>query len=74
MNDKTRPELAALEARLERSLDSHRREAREKRHAKGYRTARENLADLTDPDACGINRVGRAYDRRQRGTAKRIHG
>lgn len=32
------------------SLDTHRSEAAAKRHAKGYRTARENLASLCDPD------------------------
>ncbi len=30
------------------SLDAHRSQATEKRHAKGYRTARENLASLCD--------------------------
>ena len=32
------------------SLDSHRSEALAKRHAKGYCSARENLAKLCDPD------------------------
>jgi len=31
------------------SLDQHRSEAAEKRHSKGYQTARENLARLCDP-------------------------
>jgi acetyl-CoA carboxylase carboxyltransferase component len=33
------------------SLDTHRSEAATKRHSKGYRTARENLATLCDPDS-----------------------
>ncbi len=43
-----RPELEALQDRLARTLDEDRGEAAAKRHAKGYRTARENLADLID--------------------------
>ncbi|MBU2550423.1 MAG: biotin carboxylase [Proteobacteria bacterium] len=49
MTDDTRPELAALKARLARTLDEVRKDAAAKRHAMGYRTARENLADLVDP-------------------------
>ena len=51
MNDNIRPELAALQARLARTLDEIRVKAADKRHAKGYRTARENLADLVDADS-----------------------
>lgn len=51
MSDNVRPELAGLRERLERTLDEHRDEARAKRHAKGYRTARENLEDLVDEDS-----------------------
>ena len=49
MTEELRPELAALTARLEKTLDSQRQAARDKRHQRGYRTARENLADLVDP-------------------------
>ena len=37
--------------RLEKSKDSFRIKATEKRHQSGYRTARENLDDLADPDS-----------------------
>jgi acetyl-CoA carboxylase carboxyltransferase component len=49
MSDDIRPELADVQARLSRTLDDVRKDAAAKRHAKGYRTARENLADLIDP-------------------------
>lgn len=48
MDDDVRPELQALHERIARTLDDAREDARAKRHAKGYRTARENLADLVD--------------------------
>ena len=48
MDSETRPELQALQQRLANTLDDARDEARRKRHAKGYRTARENVADLAD--------------------------
>lgn len=48
MSEELRPELAALQERLERTLDEQRALAAEKRHARGYRSARENLADLID--------------------------
>ena len=48
MSKDIRPELSGLQERLNKTLDLHRDEAREKRHQKGYRTARENLADLVD--------------------------
>ena len=48
MDGEIRPELQALRERIERTLDEARAEARAKRHAKGYRTARENVADLVD--------------------------
>ena len=51
MSGDLRPELAALRERLDRTLDAHREEAREKRHQNGYRTARENLEDLVDEDS-----------------------
>jgi acetyl-CoA carboxylase carboxyltransferase component len=49
--DGVRPELAELRERLARSDDEGRADARERRHARGLRTARENLADLVDPDS-----------------------
>jgi acetyl-CoA carboxylase carboxyltransferase component len=49
MSDELRPELDALQQRLANTLDAVREEAAAKRHQKGYRTARENLADLVDP-------------------------
>jgi acetyl-CoA carboxylase carboxyltransferase component len=51
MSRDVRPDLAAMQARLSRTLDEARAEAAAKRHGKGYRTARENLADLVDPDS-----------------------
>jgi acetyl-CoA carboxylase carboxyltransferase component len=51
MDETTRPELQALRDRLARTLDEQRVAARDKRHAKGYRTARENVDDIADPDS-----------------------
>jgi acetyl-CoA carboxylase carboxyltransferase component len=51
MNNDVRPELAAVQTRLSRTLDEVRVKAADKRHARGYRTARENLADLVDADS-----------------------
>jgi len=51
MNSDVRPELATVQARLSRTLDEVRVKAADKRHAKGYRTARENLVDLVDADS-----------------------
>ena len=48
---KERSELIELHKRLSKTLDEERNAAREKRHAKGYRTARENLEDLVDEDS-----------------------
>ncbi|RBP49671.1 carboxyl transferase domain-containing protein [Arenicella xantha] len=48
-SDKTpHPSIAALAARQALSLDDARADATTKRHAKGYRTARENLSALCD--------------------------
>ncbi|MFM8888430.1 MAG: acyl-CoA carboxylase subunit beta [Solirubrobacterales bacterium] len=44
-------ELDELRHRIELTLDGARPEAVEKRHARGGRTARENLEDLVDPDS-----------------------
>ena len=51
MSDETRPTLTRLQELLSRSLDSERTQAAAKRHKHGYRTARENLADLVDADS-----------------------
>ena len=48
MDTEIRPELQALRERIAQTLDDKRDDARRKRHAKGYRTARENVADLVD--------------------------
>ena len=42
------PANAQFHQRQAMALDSHRQAAQQKRHAKGYRTARENLNDLCD--------------------------
>ncbi|HKK23560.1 MAG TPA: carboxyl transferase domain-containing protein, partial [Pseudohaliea sp.] len=72
-----RPELAALRERLARSGDEARAGDRDKRHEKGYRTARENLADLVDEGsfqeygqlAVAAQRSRRDYEELQRRTA-----
>jgi acetyl-CoA carboxylase carboxyltransferase component len=51
MDSDIRPELQALRERQALTLDGAREEAQAKRHAKGYRTARENVADLVDEDS-----------------------
>src|SRR3954447_427076 len=45
----TRDDLAELERRRALTEDAARAEAVERRHARGGRTARENVADLVDP-------------------------
>lgn len=77
MTDELRPELRALRERLRRTLDDERGEARERRHRQGNRTARENLADLVDPDsfleygqlAVAAQRSRRDYEELQSATA-----
>jgi acetyl-CoA carboxylase carboxyltransferase component len=77
VDERLRPELAALQMRLERTLDEARDEARQRRHQQGYRSARENLADLADPDsfleygqlAVAAQRSRRDYAELQRATA-----
>jgi len=49
--DYIRPDLAEVQARHEIGLDVARPKAVAKRHQRGQRTARENLADLCDPDS-----------------------
>ncbi|MEM1113141.1 MAG: carboxyl transferase domain-containing protein [Pseudomonadota bacterium] len=77
MTGELRPELEALKARLAQTEDEQRETARDKRHASGYRTARENLYDLVDPDsfleygqlAVAAQRNRRDYEELQRATA-----
>ena len=40
--------MAELQARLARTEDTNRQEKIDKRHNQGYRTARENIADICD--------------------------
>jgi pyruvate/2-oxoglutarate dehydrogenase complex dihydrolipoamide acyltransferase (E2) component len=49
IGEPVRPELADLRRRTAATLDAGRPEATERRHAKGRRTARENIEDLCDP-------------------------
>ncbi|MDG1960010.1 MAG: carboxyl transferase domain-containing protein [Candidatus Binatia bacterium] len=49
--EKIRPDLAEVRERHSRGLDSARPEKVAKRHQRGQRTARENLADLCDPNS-----------------------
>jgi acetyl-CoA carboxylase carboxyltransferase component len=53
VTDSVTPEtpLNILNARIANTLDEQREEAAAKRHAKGYRTARENLTSLVDPES-----------------------
>ena len=46
--DHIRADLAELQARLARTEDANRKEKIDKRHNQGYRTARENIADICD--------------------------
>ncbi len=46
--DEIRPDLAEVQARFFKTLDAGRAEAVAKRHARGGRTARENIEDLCD--------------------------
>ena len=77
MDGEIRPELQALRERLARTQDEARDVARGKRHAKGYRTARENLDDLVDADsfqeygqlAVAAQRSRRDYEDLQTSTA-----
>jgi acetyl/propionyl-CoA carboxylase alpha subunit/acetyl-CoA carboxylase carboxyltransferase component len=47
--DHVRPDLAEVRERHRIGLDEGRPEVTERRHTAGRRTARENIADLTDP-------------------------
>ena len=46
--DHIRADLAELQARLARTEDANRPDKIDKRHNQGYRTARENIADICD--------------------------
>ena len=48
MSDEQNDPYAGLQDRLAKTTDEARADAVAKRHARGGRTARENLADLTD--------------------------
>ncbi len=77
MSDEFRPELALLNERLAKTGDEFRAEAKAKREQKGYRTARQNLADLVDDDsfleygqlAVAAQRNRREYEDLQANTA-----
>ena len=77
MTDDLRPELAALQQGLANTSDAERGQAAQKRHAKGYRTARENLDHLVDPGsfteygqlAVAAQRSRREYEELQTATA-----
>ncbi len=77
MTGDDRPELIAWRERIGRTLDEGRSVARDKRHARGYRTARENVADLVDADsfleygqlAVAAQRSRRDYEDLQSSTA-----
>lgn len=49
--EEERPDLAEFDARMALLKDDARPDAVAKRHAKGYRTARENISDLFDEDS-----------------------
>ncbi|MFT7288501.1 MAG: acetyl-CoA carboxylase carboxyltransferase component [Halieaceae bacterium] len=74
--DTTRTDLSQLRERLERGGDAQREQAVARRHAKGYRSARENLAELVDEDsfveygalAVAAQRRRRDYEELQRET------
>ncbi len=77
MEKHSRPELNALRERQAKTLDDFRSEARDKRHARGYRTARENVDDLADAGsfqeygqlAVAAQRSRRDYEELQSSTA-----
>jgi acetyl-CoA carboxylase carboxyltransferase component len=77
LEGENRPEYTAWRQRQDRTLDEQREEASAKRHARGYRTARENVADLVDEDsfqeygqlAVAAQRSRREYEDLQTNTA-----
>ena len=66
--DHIRPDLAEVLARRARTLDAARPKAVARRRAGGYRTARENIADLVDDDSF-VEYGGLALAARRRTTA-----
>ena len=77
MDSEARPEFRAWLERRARTLDEFRAEARNKRHARGYRTARENVEDIVDEGsfqeygqlAIAAQRSRRDYEELQSATA-----
>ncbi len=77
MNGEDRPEYLAWRERAGRTRDEERTVARDKRHARGYRTARENVDDLVDEEsfqeygqlAVAAQRSRREYEDLQTSTA-----
>ncbi|MEM6748528.1 MAG: carboxyl transferase domain-containing protein [Pseudomonadota bacterium] len=49
--DHVRPDLSALQERIGFTLDENRPDAVKRRHGRGQRTARENIADIVEPDS-----------------------
>jgi acetyl-CoA carboxylase carboxyltransferase component len=77
MSSEIPSKLSDVQHRISKTLDTVRVKAAAKRHAKGYRTARENLADLVDADsfieygqlAVAAQRSRRDYEDLQTSTA-----
>jgi len=75
--DSPRDALQRLHARIEGTMDNGRKAAIAKRHAKGYRSARENVADLSDEGsfveygqmAVAAQRMRRDYEELKSATA-----
>ena len=76
MSDQQNDPYARLRDRLAKTTDEARAAAVAKRHARGWRTARENLADLTDGGA--VSEYGQlavaAQRTRREVTAASAHG
>ena len=77
MDSDEKSALQELYERLAKTLDEQRTKARDKRHELGFRTARENLQDIADPDsfveygqlAVAAQRNRRDYEELQNSTA-----
>ncbi len=77
MDGDAKSALQELYERLAKTLDEQRTKARDKRHELGFRTARENLQDIADPDsfveygqlAVAAQRNRRDYEELQNSTA-----
>ncbi|MDP6417432.1 MAG: carboxyl transferase domain-containing protein, partial [Gammaproteobacteria bacterium] len=77
MDGDAKSALQELYERLAKTLDEQRTKARDKRHELGFRTARENLQDIADPNsfveygqlAVAAQRNRRDYDELQNSTA-----